>query len=224
MRISLTLVFIIVMVISFILQMRNLRLKNYVSPGLTVLCAFSLLFGVRMQNVSWWTGMVLVLALLLLAASDFVFERSTANAKLFPLALGFGMISGFIFGLTFNYLALDQGISGVVLGGYYLIAILAGILVYRYLQVDPALKVPIMIYLAQVIILLAGGLASFSVGNPYFGIWGVFIFISDFLVGLRAFPNPDRPIPWLTPGRILVTILVLYYSAQLSLVAWALWS
>ena len=65
MRISLTLVFIIVMVISFILQMRNLRLKNYVSPGLTVLCAFSLLFGVRMQNVSWWTGMVLVLALLL---------------------------------------------------------------------------------------------------------------------------------------------------------------
>ena len=81
-----------------------------------------------------------------------------------------------------------------------------------------------LIYLLQVIILLAGGLASFSVGNLYFGIWGVFIFLSDSLVGLRAFPNQDRPLSWFTPTRILITILILYYTSQIALMVWALWA
>jgi hypothetical protein len=224
MRILLTVLFLVMMVISFWLQIRRAPLKDYLSPGLTALSSLIVLFGVRIQNVPWGIGVTMAGALLLLAASDFVFERSVTNEKLFPIALGFGMLSGFIIGITYNLNALDQGISPGILAAYFAIAVLVGIGVYRYLRVEPALRTAVLVYLVQVIILLAGGLASLTVGNPYFGLWGVFIFFSDTLVGLRAFPNPDRPIPWLTPPRILIAILTLYYTSQIAVMIWALWA
>ncbi len=224
MRISLTVLFLVMSVVSFWLQVRRVPLKDYLSPGLTAFCGLVVLFGVRIENVPWDLGVTMAGALLLLAASDFMFERSVTNEKLFPVALGFGMISGFIIGITYNLYALDQGITPGILAAYYAIAVLAGIGVYRYLKVEPALRIAVLVYLVQVIILLAGGLATFTVGNPYFGLWGVFIFFSDSLVGLRAFPNPDRPIAWLTPARILVAILTLYYTSQIALMIWALWA
>jgi hypothetical protein len=77
-------------------------------------------------------------------------------------------------------------------------------------------------YLLQAVILLTGGLSSLYVGNYSFAIWGVFIFLSDSLVGIRAFPNPEKPIRWLSTRRILFIIFVLYYSAQYALVSWAI--
>ena len=81
---------------------------------------------------------------------------------------------------------------------------------------------PVYIYLVQAVILLAGGLSSLYTGNYAFGVWGIFIFLSDSLVGLRAFPNPQRPIPWLNGYRILFAIILIYYTAQFALVAWAI--
>jgi len=69
---------------------------------------------------------------------------------------------------------------------------------------------------------MAGGLSSLYVGNIYFAIWGVFIFLSDSLVGLRAFPSQKRPLPMLNNCRILFLIIVLYYAAQYALVAWSM--
>jgi hypothetical protein len=40
-----------------------------------------------------------------LALSDFTFERSETKPDLFPLAMIFGVLSGFIIGITFNVTA-----------------------------------------------------------------------------------------------------------------------
>ena len=90
------------------------------------------------------------------------------------------------------------------------------------LNVDPPYKIPIFVYLIQAVILLTGGLASLYIGNYAFAVWGIFIFLSDALVGIRAFQDKEKPVRWLSEYRILFAIIVLYYSAQYALVAWAL--
>ena len=161
-------------------------------------------------------------ALLLLSLSDFTFERSETRPDLFPLAMIFGVLSGFIIGITFNVAANLKGIPSVVHLVFFVIGVLAVVLVYRYLKVEGALKIPVFIYLVQAVNLLLGGLASLYTGNIYFAIWGIFLFVSDSLVGVRAFPNPEKPVRWLNQYRILFAIIVIYYAAQYALVSWAL--
>ena len=100
--------------------------------------------------------------------------------------------------------------------------LIAAGLVYRYLKVEGTLKIPIFIYLLQAVLLLAGGLACLYIGQYYFAVWGIFLFVSDSLVGIRAFPNPHRPIRWLDVYRLLFAIIVIYYAAQYAIVSWAL--
>ena len=132
----------------------------------------------------------------------------------------FGVISGFIIGITFNVAAILKGISPLVHLIILVIAVIAAVLVYGYLKVEGMLKIPVIIYLVQAVILLVGGLASLYTGNIYFAIWGIFLFVSDSLVGVRAFPNPEKPIGWLNQSRILFAIIVIYYAAQYALVSW----
>ena len=215
-------IFVIFIIVSAFLQASDNPAKNYISPLLTLSCGILVLVGALMGNVHFGTGIVLAVALFLLFGSDFMFERSVTNENLFPIAMVLGVLSGFAMGIMIN---LDAAWSGIPLGmqiTFFGIGVIAAIMVYRYLDVDPGLKVPVYIYLVQAVVLLAGGLSAFYVGNVFFGIWGVFIFLSDSLVGLRAFPSEKRPIPWQTKERILFAIIVLYYSAQFALVSWAL--
>ena len=132
------------------------------------------------------------------------------------------MISGFTIGILFNVVAVSQGIPWLVLAIFIGVGIASAVGVYRYLEVDPTLKMAIYIYLIQAIILLTGGLASLYVGNIFFAIWGISIFITDSLVGIRAFRSEKRPLSLLTDRRILFLIIVIYYAAQYALVCWAL--
>ena len=222
MAFPLSLLFIIYILISAYLQASNDSLKNKVSPGLTAFCGLLVLYGAIVGNVPQTQGIILCIALLLLAASDFVFEKSVAKPELFPIAIGFGVVSGFIIGITFNVNAFSAGLSWSVFAIFALISVIASVFVYRMLKVDPPYQIPVYVYLLQAVILLTGGLASLFVGNYAFAVWGVFIFLSDALVGIRAFLVKENPICWLSEYRILFAIIVLYYSAQYALVSWAL--
>jgi len=218
----LSLLCIIHIIISAFLQASDNPLKNKVSPGLTAFCGLLVLYGSIAGNVPLIQGIILSIALLLLAASDFIFEKSTSKPELFPIAIGFGVISGFIIGILLNVNAFAQALPWPVFLGFVLIGVVASVVVYRMLKMDPAYKIPIFVYLIQAIILLTGGLASLYIGNYAFAVWGIFIFLSDALVGIRAFPDKENPIRWLSEYRILLAIIVLYYSAQYALVSWAL--
>lgn len=221
MAFALSFLFVAMAVVSAFLQASQHPAKNTISPGLTAFCALLVFFGFWAGNVSSQLGIPLAIALLLLAMSDFTFERSIANESYFPLAILFGVVSGFIVGITFVWNALDQGTAPAIAFACFLMSTIAAVLVYRLLEVPPALRIAIVIYLLQAVVLLAGGLLSLLVGNYAFAIWGIFIFLSDSLVGIRAFPNKERPMRWLTPYRILLLIITIYYAAQYALVIWA---
>jgi uncharacterized protein (DUF983 family) len=207
---------------SALLQAGDKPLRNWISPGLTALAGVLVLTGTLVDNVPLGQGLPLAIALLIVAGSDFCFERSADRPGLFPLAMALGMISGLIIGITLNAVAYAAGVPLWVHLASFLIGITAARSVYLYIQVDPAFQVPVTIYLVQAAILLAGGLVSLYNEAYPFALWGIALFISDSLVGLRAFPNPERPIPWLTPSHLLFAILILYYTAQYTLVSWAL--
>jgi hypothetical protein len=219
MTFALTYIFIFWMLISAFMQAENNPEKNIISPGLTAACGVLVLIGSLTGTAPARLGFVLAIALLLLAASDFTFERSTGKESLFPLAVALGVISGFTIGIMINLVARIPLVTHII---FAVIAIIATILIYRYLDVSKDMRIPIFIYLIQAVILLTGGLASLYAGHTAFGIWGITIFITDSLVGIRAFPSTKHPIKWLTTRRILFLIIVLYYAAQYALVTWAL--
>lgn len=222
MSFALMLLFVIWLTLSAFLQAEDHPQKNYVSPALTAFCGFLLLVGTRQDNVASSVGWILFIALELLAVSDFLFERSVHKPDLFPLAMVFGVLSGFTIGVLFNWQAAAQGVPLWLHLLFLGVGIGATAVVYRYLQVEQALKIPVYIYLLQAIILITGGLSTLFAGLYHFAVWSIFIFLSDSLVGLRAFPNPQRAVPWLNNRRILRLIIVLYYPAQFALVTWAL--
>ena len=83
----LTFIFILWMLVSAFMQAEDNPKKNLVSPGLTAACGVIVLVGALTGSAPLRTGIILSIALLLLAASDFTFERSTGKESLFPLAV-----------------------------------------------------------------------------------------------------------------------------------------
>ena len=81
---ALTFLFIIWMLISAFMQAENNPKKNIVSPGLTAACGILVLTGALTGSAPPRIGIILAVALLLLAASDFTFERSAEKESLFP--------------------------------------------------------------------------------------------------------------------------------------------
>ena len=219
MTFALTYIFILWMLISAFMQAEDNLDKNIVSPGLTAACGVMVLIGALTGSAPTRIGFILAVALLLLAASDFTFERSTEKESLFPLAVVLGVISGFTIGIMINLVARIPLLPHII---FAVIAIITTVLVYRYLDVSKDMRIPIFIYLIQAVILLTGGMASLYAGHTAFGIWGITIFITDSLVGIRAFPSVKRPIKWLDTRRILFLIIIPYYAAQYALVTWAL--
>ena len=216
---ALTFLFIIWMLISAFMQAENNPKKNFVSPGLTAACGVIVLIGALTGSAPTRIGIILAVALLLLAASDFTFERSTEKENLFPLAVVLGVISGFTIGILINLAADIPLVPHIIFAA---IAVAATVIVYHFLDVGKDMRIPIYIYLVQAVILLTGGMASLYAGHTAFGIWGITIFLTDSLVGIRAFPSANRPIKWLTTRRILLLIIIPYYAAQYALVTWAL--
>jgi len=151
---------VIYILISAFLQASDNPLEDKVSPGLTAFCGLMVLYGATVENVPLTQGVILCIALLLLAASDFVFEKSVTNSELFPIAIGFGVISGFIVCITLNVTAFSARLSWPVFAGLALIGVVASVLVYRMLKVDPPYKFPVYVYLFWAVILLTGGLTS----------------------------------------------------------------
>jgi len=95
MSFTLTFLFVVMVIISAFMQAEDNPQKSFVSPALTAFCGILVLIGTLVSNVPFSQGITLFIALILLAASDFMFERSVTNENLFPVAMLFGVISGF---------------------------------------------------------------------------------------------------------------------------------
>jgi hypothetical protein len=218
----LSLLFVGFAVLSAFLQASDHALKKLVSPGLTAFCGLVALYGGVSGHEPLGQGVTLFIALLLLAASDFAFERSVVRPEIFPIAMVLGVASGFVIGILFNVVASLAGVPVLVHVGCVVVGGVMAALVYRYLQVEPSLRLAVYVYLVQAVILLAGGLACLFAGEYPFAVWGILLFASDSLVGIRAFPNPERRIWWLSTYQILLAILLIYYTAQFAIVWWAI--
>lgn len=101
----LSFLFVILIIVSAFLQASDNTLKKIICPGLTACCGLLVLYGAVSGTAPLLQGVVLGVALLFLALSDFTFERSETKPDLFPLAMIFGVLSGFIIGITFNVTA-----------------------------------------------------------------------------------------------------------------------
>ncbi|HKJ26445.1 MAG TPA: hypothetical protein VJ965_02310 [Anaerolineales bacterium] len=214
-------IFIVFAVISTFIQTEENPKRKFYSPAITAISAAAILVGGLTGSAPPRISLILFAALLMLAMSDMLFELSLEKPNLFALAMVFGVLSGFTIAILFNVTAHAAGAPLWVLGIFAVVGIGLLSVVYSFLDVDPGLKIPVYIYLIQAVFLFTGGMSSLYVGNIFFAIWGVFIFISDSLVGIRAFPNAKKPIPWLDKRRLLLYILVLYYPAQFALISWA---
>lgn len=213
--------FVAFAVISTFIQTEENPKRKFFSPAITCISALAILSGGLFGSAPPRISLVLAIALLMLALSDMLFELSLEKPNLFALAMVFGVLSGFTIAILFNVTAHAAGVPLWQQGIFALVGIALLAVVYSYLEVEPGLKIPVYVYLVQAVLLFTGGVSSLVSGNVFFGIWGIFIFISDSLVGIRAFPSAKRPIPWLDKRRILLLILLLYYPAQYALITWA---
>ena len=214
--------FVAFAVISTFIQTEENPKRKFFSPAITTISAAAVLVGGLTGSAPPRTSLILAIALFMLALSDMMFELSLEKPNLFALAMVFGVLSGFTIAILFNLTAHAAGTPLWLQGIFAAVAVGLLAIVYSYLEVDPGLKIAVYVYLIQAVLLFTGGMSSLYAGNIFFAIWGVFIFISDSLVGIRAFPSTKKPIPWLDKRRILLFILVLYYPAQFALMTWAL--
>ena len=83
-------------VASTYMQTSGHPLKKIISPGLTAACGLLVLAGGFIDSIP--LGLILAVAILLLAVSDFTFERTQDSPRLFVLALGLGKVNGFMIG------------------------------------------------------------------------------------------------------------------------------
>jgi len=85
-------------VASTYMQTSGHPLKKIISPGLTAACGLLVLAGGFIDGVPLGLGLILAVAILLLAVSEFTFERTQDSPRLFVLALGLGKVNGFMIG------------------------------------------------------------------------------------------------------------------------------
>jgi hypothetical protein len=121
----LSFLFVILIIVSAFLQASDNALKKIICPGLTACCGLLVLYGAVSGTAPLLQGVVLGVALLFLALSDFTFERSETKPDLFPLAMIFGVLSGFIIGITFNVTANFKDIPLLVHLVFFVIGVRA---------------------------------------------------------------------------------------------------
>jgi hypothetical protein len=211
--------FVALIIFAVFLQAANKPRKGLVSPLLPIFLGIITLLSSLLAGNPKYLGISFGIGFLLLGFSDYFFDLGKDN--LFPVAIGLGLISGLLIGVVLHIYAFNLGVN---LFYYFIgsaIAIGAGFLVLFFADPPKEFKIPVYLYIVQIVILLAGGIAAGFVGNYYFLLWGILLFISDSLVGIRSFPNEKRKVPGLTVNRILMLILLVYYTAMFVMIKWA---
>ena len=213
---SLFFVFMALALTSVYIQTDNLEIKQITSPLLAGFVAVCAIVGLVTGHIRARDGLILTAAWALAACGDVFFEMSRLSAlpadagRFFVTAVAFFLVAYLIFGVSFTIFGLTARLRAWKVTMAVVVAVAMGILANRSLLVPPGQDALIIVYSAQAVILLFGGLLCLMSGRYHFGCIGILLFFSDWLVGLRAFGNPDIVPPFV--GRhVLILILLTYY-------------
>jgi len=212
--------FIAVALTCVYIQTADLEIKQVSSPLIAGLVALSAVIGLATARIKAWEGFILITAWVLAATGDIFFEMSRLAAtpedagKFFIIAVAIFLVAYLIFGVSFNILGIRAGLPPWKLIVAAVVSLAMGFVAYRSLQVPEGQGILIFVYTAQAVILLCGGILCLMTGRYNFAGIGILLFFSDWLVGVRAFGNPDI-VPQFVTEHVLILILVTYYIPML---------
>ncbi|MBN2225503.1 MAG: hypothetical protein JW765_12560 [Deltaproteobacteria bacterium] len=218
---SLFFVFVAFALTSVYIQTADLEIKQISSPLMAGLVAICAVVGLVKGRIKAGEGIVFITAWALAACGDAFFEMSRLSAtpedagKFFVTAVAIFLMAYLIFGVSFNIYAAKTGPRTWMVVTAVAVSVIMGVLAYKSLLVPPGQGALIVVYSTQAIILLCGGLLCLMSGRFHFGCIGILLFFSDWLVGLRAFGNPDI-VPLFVTEHVLILILVTYYIPMMA--------
>jgi hypothetical protein len=213
---SLFFLFIALALASVYIQTADLDIKQITSPLLAGYVAVCALVGLVKARIKPGEGFIFIAAWTLAACGDVFFEMSRLAAtpedagRFFVIAVGLFLAAYLIFGVSFTVFGAKAKPRWWVAAAAVAAAVVMGIIAYSSLSVPAGQDGLIVVYSAQAVILMCGGLLCLMTGRYHFGVIGVLLFFSDWLVGLRAFGNPDI-VPLFVQRYVLILILITYY-------------
>ena len=212
---------------SVYIQTADLPIKQFTSPVIAGLVAVCAVIGLIARRLKVSEGLILIPAWTLAACGDVFFEMSRLSStaddagRFFIIAVAIFLIAYLIFGVSFSII----GIRARLAWWKYLIAVavaaVMGMIAYSSLLVPAGQNALVIVYTAQAVILLFGGLLCLMAGRYTFACIGMLLFFSDWLVGLRAFGNPAM-VPEFVKTHILILILITYYIPMTASVDYSL--
>ncbi len=218
---SLFFVFIALALTSVYIQTADLEIKQISSPLMAGLVAVCAVIGLLKGRIRAWEGFIFIAAWTLAACGDVFFEMSRLAAtpedagKFFVTAVAFFLVAYLIFGVSFNIFGAKAGLSTWMVATAVVVSAVMGVVAYTSLLVPAGQGALIIVYSTQAVILLCGGLLCLMSGRYHFGCIGILLFFSDWLVGLRAFGNPDI-VPIFVKEHVLILILLTYYIPMMA--------
>ena len=214
-------VFIALALTSVYIQTAKLDIMQISTPLMGGLVAVSAVIGLVKGRVKANEGLIFIAAWTLAACGDIFFEMSRLSVtpedagRFFVTAVAFFLVAYLIFGVSFNIFGAKAGLRTWMLAVAVAISAIMGVLAYKSLMVPPGQGALIFVYSAQAVILLCGGLLCLMSGRYHFACIGILLFFSDWLVGLRAFGNPDI-VPLFVKEHVLILILLTYYIPMMA--------
>jgi hypothetical protein len=218
---SIFFMFIALALTSVYIQTANLDIRQFTTPLMGAVVAICAVIGLVKARIKANEAAIFIAAWTLAACGDVFFEMSRLSAtpenagRFFVTAVVFFLVAYLIFGISFNIFGAKARPSIWVVVAAVLVSVIAGVVAYRSLQVPPAQGALIVVYSAQGVILLCGGLLCLMAQRYHFAAIGILLFISDWIVGMRAFGNPDI-VPLFVKQYALILILVTYYIPMMA--------
>ena len=218
---SIFFMFIALALTSVYIQTANLDIRQFTTPlmgGVVAICA---VIGLVKGRIKASEGAMFIAAWTLAACGDVCFEMSRLSAtpenagKFYMAAVVFFLAGYLIFGVSFNIFGAKAEPSKWVVATAVLVSVAMGVAAYSSLLVPPGQGALIVVYSAQGVILLCGGLLCLMSRRYHFAAIGILLFFSDWVVGMKDFGNPDI-VPLFVKEHAFILILVTYYIPMMA--------
>lgn len=212
---------------SVYIQTADLPIKQFTSPIIAGLVAVCAVIGILAHRLKIREGLILAAAWTLAACGDVFFEMSRLSktpddaGRFFIIAVAIFLVAYLIFGVSFSVMGIRARMAWWKYAIAVAVAAIMGIIAYTSLLVPAGQNMLVIVYTAQAVILLFGGLLCLMAGRYTFACIGILLFFSDWLVGLRAFGNPAM-VPEFVKVHILILILITYYIPMTASVDYSL--
>jgi hypothetical protein len=218
---SIFFLFIALALASVYIQIENLGIRQITTPSMAAVTAICAAIGLIKGKIKANEGAMFIAAWALAACGDVCFELSRLSAapedivKYYMAAVVFFLVGYLIFGISFNIFGAKARPGMWMAATAVLVSIAMGVVAYLSLSVPPGQGALIVVYTAQGVILLCGGLLCLMSGRYHFAAIAILLFLSDWVVGMKDFGNPDI-VPLFVKEHAFILIVVTYYLAMMA--------